>query len=317
MSIRGRVLPDDVPVSGGWFQAVFAEVAGRIPTLHRLQWIEMSRLEPGILLLDAIFRSGFNKSIKLALSLNTYPVVYNFPGQDLKIHRIEVCVTNVFCDNSDKATIARVFLPRLVSACAATLSSLHIYDDHVHTKMWDLPPVRLKSLTTSAAQDQSLVAFLRSQISLEELKVRMDDPGADQWASWLSESDLPNLRSVTAAYGSLRYLVPGRPIREANPHACCRARFDVDVWHYSARDFLRNTCPSAAGDGVESLDLGAVVTESMIMLVLPESLGSLSNIRSLGIPCGLKVRRSHPLPEHFLKPWKGIFTGFYLLQEPP
>ena len=313
MSIRGRVLPDDIPVSSGHEQAVFAEVAGRIPTLHHLRCIEMSRLEPSILLLDAIFRSAFNKPMKLTLSLNTYPVEYKFPGQDLKIYHIEAYVANSYCDSSDKATIARAFLPRLVSACAATLSSLHIYDDHFHTKMWDLPPVRLKSLTTSAAQDQSLVAFLRSQVSLEELKVRMDDPGADEWASSLSGSDLPNLRSVTAAYRSIRYLVPGRPIREVNPDVCRGVNFD---WYYPARDFLRSTCRSAAGDGVESLDLGAVLPESMSMLVLSESLGSLSNIRSLGIPCGLKVRQSHALPEHFLSPWKGNFTSFYLLREP-
>ena len=314
MTIRGQVLLDGVPISSAYEQAVFAEVAGRIPTLHRLQWIEMSRLESSILLLDAIFRSAFNKPMKLVLGVNTYPVEYNFPGQDLKIHHIEAYVTNADCDNSDRATIARAFLPRLVSACAATLSSLHIYDDYFHTKMWDLPSVRLKSLTALAAQDQSLVAFLRSQVSLEELTVRMDDSLACEWASWLSASDLPNLRSVTAAYESLRKLVPGRPIREANPQDWSRFFLNQPD---AAQDFFLETCPSAAGNGVESVDLGAVLAKSISMLVLSESLGSLSNIRNLGITCGLQVRQSHALPEHFLRPWKGIFTGFYLLQEPP
>ena len=127
MSFHGRVVPD------------LAEVAGHIPTLHRLQCIEMTRMEPTILLLDAIFRSTFNKPMKLVLRRNIYPEEYNFPGQDLKIHYIEASVTNSLHNYSKHATIAQVFLSRSVSACAATLTSLHIYVDYHHTKMWDIP----------------------------------------------------------------------------------------------------------------------------------------------------------------------------------
>ena len=116
-------------------RAVLAEVAGHIPTLHRLQCIEMTRIEPTILLLDAIFRSTFNKPMQLVLRRNIYPEGYKFPSQDLKIHYIEASVTNRVHNASEHATIARVFLPRLVSACAATLTNLHIYDDHYHTKI--------------------------------------------------------------------------------------------------------------------------------------------------------------------------------------
>ena len=93
-------------------------------------------MEPTILLLDAIFRSTFNKPRKLVLRRNIYPEEYKFPGQDLKIHYIEASVTNRLHNSSKHATIARVFLPRLVSACAATLTNLHIYDDHYHTRMY-------------------------------------------------------------------------------------------------------------------------------------------------------------------------------------
>ena len=60
MSFHGRVVPDNIPNVDK--QAVLAEVAGQIPTLHRLQCIEMTRMEPTILLLDAIFRSSLGSS---------------------------------------------------------------------------------------------------------------------------------------------------------------------------------------------------------------------------------------------------------------
>ena len=208
LSIRGRVLPDDIPDSNnssGDDQAIFAEVAGHIPTLRGLQCIEMSRVEPDILLLDAIFRSTVNKPMRLLLSFNTYPEEYTFPSKDLKIYHIKVYVKRVHGSRSKLyAATARLFLPRLVSACAATLSSLHIYDDHTYTNVWDISSVQLRSLTVTATRDPSLVAFLQSQAYLEELIIRHDDSGVEGWASKLSGSDLPNLRSVTASFGSLR-----------------------------------------------------------------------------------------------------------------
>jgi len=292
LSIRGRVLPDDIPDSNnssGDDQAVFAKVAGHIPTLCRLQCIEMSRVQPGILLLDAIFRSSVNKPMRLVLGLNTYPEEYTFPGKDLKIYHIEACVTNVYGGHPNPyATTARLFLPHLVSACAATLSGLHIHDNHTHTKMWNISSVQLRSLTVTATRDASLVAFLQSQASLEELTIIHDDVDVSGWASKLSGSDLPKLRSVTASFGSLRYLVPGRAIREANPDICCGA-----LTHDVVHDFLRNTCPRAAGNGIARLDLGSVLSGSMGLQVLSESGRTLSNIQCLGIPCLVEVRQSH------------------------
>lgn len=308
MSFRGWVVPDGFPSADK--RTVLAEVAGHIPILHRLQCIEMTRIEPTVLLLDAIFRSAFNKPMKLVLRHNIYPEGYKFPSQDLKIHYIEASVTNRVHNASEHATIARVFLPRLVSACAATLTNLHIYDDHYHTKMWDIPPVQLKSLTATATQGPSLVAFLQTQASLEELKIRWDDGWVDGWASKLSRSDLPNLRSVTAAYGSLRYLIPGRTIREANPDVCCGTY--MSTTYDAAPDFLRITCTSAAGNGVESIDLGSVLTQTLGISVLSKPKENLSNIRNLGIPCHITVSQMRVFLEHFLRPWKGFFTGLYL-----
>ena len=306
ISFRGvRIAPDIIPSEEK--RAVLAEVAGHIPTLHRLQCIEMTKIEPTILLLDAIFRSTFNKPMKLVLRHNIYPEEYKFPSQDLKIHYIGATVTNMVQDASKHATIARVFLPRLVSACVATLKNLHINDGHY--KMLDILPVRLKSLTTTATQDPSLIAFLRSQTYLEELTIRLDDSG---WASKLSRSDLPNLRSVTASHGSLRYFLPGRAIREVNPSGYDTGNYSYEALH----DLLYNTCPSAAGNGVESLDLGSFMTQWMGVSVLRRYQGSLSNIRNLGIPCYEKVRQSCVFPEHFLRPWKGFSNGLYLPQEP-
>ena len=303
MSFRGSVVPDGIPSADK--RTVLAEVARHIPTLRRLQCIEMTRIEPTIPLLDAIFRSTFNKPIKLLLSRNIYPKEYKFPGQDLKIHCIEASVIHNLHNASKRAPVSRVFLPRLVSACAATLTSLHIYD-HYHTKMggippvqlmWDIPPVQLKSLTVTATQDPSLVAFLQSQTYLEELTIRRDDNWVEGWASKLSRSDLPNLRSVTASHGSLRCLLPGRAIREANP-----STYDIRDCSYEAvHAFLYNTCPSAAGNGVESLDLGSFMTPWMGISVLYRYWESLSNIRNLEIPCNEKVRQSCLFPEHFLR----------------
>jgi len=311
MSFRGRVARDGVPSADK--QAAFAEVAGHIPTLHRLQCIEMTRIEPSILLLDAIFRSTFSKPMKLLLRRNTYPEEYRFPGQELKIHYIEAFVTNSHYNSSRSAMIARAFLPRLVSACAATLTSLHIYDDQYHTNMWDIPPVQLKSLTASATLDPSLVTFLQSQAYLEELRIRRDVVEVEGWASKLSRSDLPNLRSVMASYETLRYLVPGRAIREVNPDFFGGY---LSTSYDEVCDFLHNTCPSAAGNGVESLDLGAVLTQPMGIQVLSNYQGSLSNIRNLGIPCHAVVRRSCVFPKHLLTPWKAFFAGLYLPQRP-
>jgi len=309
MSLRGRVV-GGVPMSSTDGQRVLAEVAGHIPTLHRLQYIEIARMEPSISLLDAIFRAAFNKPISLVLRYNIYPEEYRFPGQELKIHHIEVHVTDNFQDASKNTTIARAFLPRLVSACATTLSSLHIYDDLYQAKMWDIPPVRLKSLTATATRDPSLVAFLQSQTSLEELRITYDDSRVQGWASKLSSSDLPRLRSVTASYGSLRHLIAGRAIREANP----------DPWYPSSsydsvHDFLHNTCPSAAGKGVESIDLGFVLNRPTAIFVLAKSRRlHLSNIRNLGIPCHVQV--SHvSFPNHYLRTWKGFFPGICPPQE--
>ena len=318
MSFRGVAEPNGYTSTDK--RGVLAEVAGYIPTLHRLQCIEMTRIEPTILLLDAIFRSTFNKPMKLVLRHNVYPEEYKFPSQDLKIHYIEATVINSSHNASQYATISRVFLPRLVSACAATLTSLHIYD-HYHNNrwdippvplMWDIPPVQLKSLTVTATQDPSLVAFLQSQTYLEELTIRRDNLGVKGWASRLSRSDLPNLRSVTASHGSLRYLLPGRAIREANP----TTYYTRDYSYKEVYDFLYNTCPSAAGNGVESLDLGSFMYDWMGIGVLSRYQGSLSNIRNLVIPCGEMVRQSCVLPEHFLRPWKGIFKDLCLPQEP-
>ena len=300
ISFRGQVGLGDVSVSSADGERVLAEVAGYIPTLHHLQCIEMTRMRPSVLLLDAIFRATFNKPTSLVLRRNFYPGEYTFPGQELKIHHLEACITNNYSSPSEHAMIARAFLPRLVSACAATLSSLHIYDDHYHTKMWDIPPVQLKSLTATATRDPSLVAFLKSQTYLEELRIRHDDVGVEGWASELSRSDLPKLRSVTASYESLRHLVPGRAIREANPDICCRRRLNIP--YDTVRDFLRNTCPSAAGKGVDSVDLGFVLIEPMNILVLSKSKEILSNIRNLGIPCSVEVRHSHIyFPVHYLR----------------
>ena len=309
LAFRGRFWADGFPDSTADEQGVFIDVAGRIPTLHRLQCIEISRLEPSPLLLDAIFRFTSNRPTKLLLSVNAYPEEYIFPAQDLQIHHIAVCVSK---GGSPRpyATIARSFLPRLVSACAATLSSLHIYDCHSRTKMWDIPFVRLRSLTTTATRDPSLVAFLRSQTSLEELTIRCDDRVVEGWASKLSLSDLPKLRSVTASCGTLRYIVPGRAIQEANPDVCCGGYSDVVV-----NDFLRNTYPSAAGNGIERMDLGSALNPSMGFPVLSAFQESLSTIRSLGIPCRILVRQSYAILKLYLRPWKAIFTGFYLPQE--
>ena len=74
-------------------------------------------MEPTILLLDAIFRSTFNKPRKLVLRRNIYPEEYKFPGQDLKIHYIEASVTNNLHNSSKHATIPRVFLPQSFSVC--------------------------------------------------------------------------------------------------------------------------------------------------------------------------------------------------------
>jgi len=291
LSIRGR--PNNDPAyANGDDQAWFAEVAGHIPTLRRLQCIEINKVEPGIPLLDAIFRSTVNKPMKLILNLNTYPEEYTFPAKDLKIYHIEAGVRSVYIDPPEPYPTS--FFPRLVSACAATLSSLHIYDDHTYTNMWDNSSVQLRSLTVTATRDPSLVAFLQSQASLEELIIRHDDSRVEGWASKLSGSDLPNLRSVTASFGSLRYLVPGRPIREANPDNCCE-----DLTSTGVHDFLCNTCPRAAGDGIESVDLGAVLSGSMVLPVLSKSQRAISNIQYLGIPCLVKVRQSHVILRPF------------------
>ena len=91
------------------------------------------------------------------------------------------------------------------------------------------------------------MAFLQTQASLEELMIREDDIGVEGWASKLSRSDLPNLRSVTAAYGSLWYLIPGRAIREANPSTYRSRKASCEA----VRAFTHNTCPGAARNGVE------------------------------------------------------------------
>ena len=323
LSFRGRFRSDNFPDSSADEQTVFTEIAGRIPTLHRLQCIKMSRTEPSLQLLDAIFCFASNKLMKLVLSINAYPEEYIFPAQDLKIHHIEACVTKSYGGSPRPyATTARSFLPRLVSACAATLSRLHIYDDHTHTKMWDIPPVRLRSLTATATRDPSLVAFLQSQTSLEELTIRHDEHLTEGWASKLSQSDLPELRSVTASCGSLRYLVAGRAIREANPDICCGS-----YSHDLVRDFLRNTRLSASGKGIESVDLGSVLNAPMGVPVLAEFHDSLSTIQSLGIPCRVQVRQSHVILGLYLRPWKEFsqvftylrslsrLTSLYLLEE--
>ena len=289
MSFRSRVMHDGLP--GADKQAALTEVAAHIPTLHSLQCIETTRIETSILLLDAVFRSTFSKPMKLVLTRNTYPEEYKFPDQDLKIHYIEY---NAF----KHATFARTFLPRLVSACAATLTTLHIYDDHYHTNMWDIPPLQLKSLTATATRDPSLVTFLQSQVYLEELQIRRDIYGVEGWAFKLSRSDLPNLRSITASLESLRHIIPGRAIREVNPDFC--GRYLSTTSYDEVRDFLHDTCRSAAGNGVESLDLGAVLNQRMGISTLSEFQGSLSNIRNLVIPCNLKVRRSCVFPKHLL-----------------
>jgi hypothetical protein len=163
--------------------------------------------------------------MKLVLRCNAYPEEYKFPAQDLKIHHIEACVTNSYGDELsiryDRSIVPPSFSVRMRGNI---IKPAHIRRPY-HTKMWDIPPVQLKSLTATATRDPSLVAFLQSQTSLEELRIRHDDSRTEGWASKLSRSDLPNLRSVTASYGSLRYLVPGRAIREANPDICCGSYF--------------------------------------------------------------------------------------------
>ena len=129
ISFRSRVALGDVSVSRADSEGVLAEVAGHIPTLYRLQCIEITRMRPSVLLLDAIFRATFNKPMSLVLRRNIYPGEYTFPGQDLKIHHLEACMTSHYHDPSEHAMIARAFLPRLVSACTATLSSLNTVGD--------------------------------------------------------------------------------------------------------------------------------------------------------------------------------------------
>ena len=107
-----------------------------------------------------------------------------------------------------------------------------------------------------------------------------------------------------------------KPFREANPDICCRRRLNIP--YDTVRDFLRNTCPSAAGKGVDSVDLGFVLIEPMNISVLSKSKEILSNVRSLGIPCSVEVRHSHiSFPVHYLRTWKGFSPSLFLPQKPP